>query len=84
MIGGAFVHPVTGEFLEATRENLERADRETRDAIGRLYRALDPLLPALAELRGPVKVPRRRDRTEVQERAVRCPACGHRYSETAA
>ena len=81
MSATAFVHPVTGEFLPATLENLEAADRETRDRVSRLYAALRPVQEGLAELRGPVMVPARRHRTDTQDRAVRCPRCGHWYTE---
>ncbi len=75
-----FVHPLTGELLEATLESLEAATNAASKEIGRLYRARDVLLPSLAELRGPYLIPPPAMRTEKQNRIARCPKCTERLS----
>ena len=76
-----FVHPLTGELLEATLESLEAATNAASKEIGRLYRARDVLLPSLAELRGPYELPDATKRTEKQTRIARCPRCMEKSSD---
>jgi hypothetical protein len=73
-----FVHPVTGELLEADQVTLAAAQAETEATIGRLYRALDPIRERLGELRGPAVLPRPSRRTDKQRDVSRCPSCGKR------
>lgn len=79
---GAFIHPVTGKWTEATVANLRAAERETRDRIGALHRALEPVREGLAAV--PVELPDPTARTEVQKRVARCPRCNGRLPDEAA
>jgi hypothetical protein len=78
-----FVAPLTGELVAGELAHLSRIVNETYEEIDRLRVAVRPLVERRAELRGPVRVPRRRDRTDIQDRAVRCPHCGRNYEEIA-
>lgn len=75
----AFIHPVSGALTEATVANLRQAEREARDAIGRLHRALEPVREGLAAV--PVALPEPTLRTETQKRIARCPRCNGRLDD---
>ena len=68
-----FVHPLTGELLEADEDSLQAAVTAAGKEIGRLARARDVLLGPLADIRGPVELPPPRWRTPTQQKV--CPKC---------
>ncbi len=73
-----FVHPLTGELLEADIVSLQSAVDAAGREIGRLARARDVLLGPLADLRGPYELPDGIKRTDKQTRIARCPRCMER------
>lgn len=75
-----FHHPETGELLE-DEEALRAALSEVEERMAPLYRTRRVLREALCELAGPAVLPRRRQRTDTQQRVAQCPRCGQTYSE---
>ena len=72
------VHPETGELL-ATDEDWREALRVAEEKLSAHYRVVWALRDAVAERTEPAAMPeRRRDRSEHQERVLRCPRCGGR------
>lgn len=79
-----FVHPVTGEWIDAIEPRLAEAAKETDEELGRIYRALLPIRERLAELRGPAVLPRPSRQTDKQRRVSACPRCGGHEEREAA
>lgn len=77
-----FVHPETGEILE-DEAAFTAALREIEERMAPLYRVRRELLAARSERfeAWAVHKLRRRERTETQEKVVRCPRCGGRLEE---
>ncbi len=48
------------------------------EALADIYRERRPVLEALAEVRGPAVLPKRRYQTDTQAKIQRCPRCGGR------
>lgn len=63
---------------DETRDQIKKleADLYTIETeLGKLYRRRDPVLEQLAQLRGPVVLPKRRHQTDRQSLVSRCPRC---------
>ncbi|HSC05467.1 MAG TPA: hypothetical protein VLD59_01420 [Steroidobacteraceae bacterium] len=75
-----FVHPETGEVL-ATEQEWRAALEVLEERLTPIYRELRPLRAAYAERFPGPELPRRRYRTETQERVARCPRCGQTYAD---
>ncbi len=71
----AFVAPLTGELLDADSDIgvLNGAINDAWEEIERLKHAVTPLMERRAELRGPSRLPRRSQRTDLQNTI--CPRC---------
>lgn len=73
---GIFAHPLTGELLEATDQNLRDARRAGHDERSRILLALAPIQAELADRAGPAVLPERRYRSPLQETVAACGRCG--------
>lgn len=62
--------------LPSSEADLQHALNDIEQQLGKLYRQRDPILQALAELRGPAVLPKPRNRTATQQAISRCPRCG--------
>ncbi len=71
-----FVHPVTGELIEATTDALKQAHRDGHEERSRIRLALAPIQAELALRAGPATLPARRYRTDMQAKVAECPRCG--------
>lgn len=70
------MHPETGEVLESL-EDFRHALAEVDARLGVLYRERRKVSVGMAE-RFDAELPRRRWRSETQEKVARCPRCGER------
>lgn len=75
-----YIHPETGEIL-ATQEEWRAALAAVEERLSYTYRTLWKLRGYTGHFApdAPAMPPRRRDRSEVQERVTRCPRCGQSY-----
>jgi hypothetical protein len=76
-----FIHPETGEIL-ATEESWRAALARVEEQLAPIYRTRRVLREAYADRFPPPEMPVRTARTETQEKVVRCPRCGLKYSES--
>lgn len=73
-VADVYVDPLSGELVAGSLTDLNASVDATWQEIERLKTAVAPLQARRAELRGPVRLPRRRDMTAKQ--AQICPSCG--------
>lgn len=76
---GYFIHPTSGEWLNATDDALKAARRDGYNEISRVKAALLPIQAELAERAGPATLPARRGRTALQDAVSFCPRCGGEF-----
>lgn len=71
------LHPETGREVHTHEDFIEAIDWVER-RLAPLYKVRRHLREEMAERYPPPELPRRRERTDVQERVARCPRCGGR------
>jgi hypothetical protein len=76
-----FIHPETGEIL-ATEESWRAALARVEEQLAPIYRTRRALREAYADRFPAPEMPARTARTETQEKVVRCPRCGLKYSQS--
>lgn len=75
-----YIHPDTGELL-ATHEEWLAALTALEEKLAPIYRVRRDLREAYAERFPTPELPRRRYRTDIQEKVARCPRCGQAYKD---
>lgn len=80
---GEYVHPETGEIL-ATEEDWRAALAAVEERLAPIYRIRRDLRSQYASRFEAAALPRRRNRTETQEKVARCPRCGERLESEGA